>query len=472
MNSPLSLNSPHALVDPSPRVAHHRLSDAAGSLVDALGTAARLAGLPKGLLPWQTHVAEVVTSVDADGRWLHPEAAVVVARQNGKTTFITPRVITGLTRGEHIVHVAHDRARPAETFLEVADIFERVPSLKSLLAAKPARARGFERLKTVTGGDYHIYSSQRDAIRGTQAVDLLIIDEVRMFTDHAFMAAAVPTTLTSNNPQILYLSNAGHAASVILNDLRARGLEHAPDLAYLEYSVPETADIDDESLWHLANPSLGHTVTLDRLRQLRRSMPPGDFDAEHLCRWVTTAEQLLVEADQWERCTVDELPPGTRPALGVAVDPETGRVSAVVAWMTPTGDVAVDLAAEADSSDLETLAAKIVTRARDVGVTVVGFNPWTDQDLIRHINHKMSTKKITGQELSSAAALFADTVTRRRLAHVGNDTLTLDIGWLTRKTRPDGTFTPQRRSRPVTSALAAVTAVWLATNPTPNARVW
>src|SRR5690606_3387304 len=98
-------------------------------------------------------------------------------------------------------------------------------------------AQGQEEIFMPDGGSYVTIAAQRGA-RGESA-DTLIVDEVREFEDFDVMAAAGPTLGASPDPQIIYLSNAGNAMSVVLNDLRRRAeVGEDPELAYLEWSAP------------------------------------------------------------------------------------------------------------------------------------------------------------------------------------------------------------------------------------------
>jgi phage terminase large subunit-like protein len=112
-----------------------------------------------------------------------------------------------------------------------------------------------------------IVAPQRGA-RGESADDL-IVDELREMEDFDFIAAAQPTLTESDNPQTIYLSNAGTEASVVLNDLRARGIKDTEGLAYMEWSADPVYSVDDERGWLQANPSIGYSnLTIDRLRQI------------------------------------------------------------------------------------------------------------------------------------------------------------------------------------------------------------
>src|SRR5262245_48693128 len=92
-----------------PQPAKSRLSD--------LERMAKGAGLEP--LPWQRTAATYMTATGPDG-WAFREVAVVVARQNGKTELLVPRVLLDLRDGKRIIHTAQNRTLPRAVFMRVA----------------------------------------------------------------------------------------------------------------------------------------------------------------------------------------------------------------------------------------------------------------------------------------------------------------------------------------------------------------
>lgn len=435
--------------------------------------AAALAGVTP--MPWQLTAARILLGVHgkADplpwrGRWTYPEAALVVARQNGKTTYLVPRIVMGLRAGERITHTAQDRALPREVFVEVADVMAR----DGLAAGvqKIRLANGQEEIRMWNGGRYRIVAPTRGGARG-RPNDLVIVDEAREFDTFDFVAAAEPTLTTSRHPQILYLSNAGDDSSVILNGLRRRA-ELDPRLGYLEWSASPERALDDRAGWREANPALGITIDEEylegryRAHQLAGTL--GIFETEHLCRWVTSLLPRVVSAAAWDRAG-GELEDPRRPALGIAVDPGSGRASAVLAWAQADGTAAITIAAEVtgDPLDVDELGKALASRARVLGVRDVGYDSATDADLARHLGKR--ARSIVGKEFAAASSRFAAMVEGGRLRHAAAAEVGADLAF-TAKASTSGDrgawhATRARHDRPITAALAAIRAVWLATEP-------
>lgn len=428
--------------------------------------AAQLCGVRP--MPWQVIAARTLLGWYR-GRWRYPEAALVVARQNGKTTFTVPRIVMGLRSGERITHTAQDRSLPREVFLEVADVMGRQPLEAGVRGIR--LTNGQEEIRMWNGGRYRIVAPTRGGARG-RPNDLVIVDEAREFDSFEFVAAAEPTLTTSRHPQMLYLSNAGDDSSVILNGLRRRA-ELDPRLAYLEWSAAPERALDDRIGWREANPALGITIREEYLEGQFRSHQLagtlGIFETEHLCRWVTSLLPRVVSAAAWDRAGGDvDLPPH-RPALGIAVDPGSGRASAVLAWVQGDGTVGITVAAEVtgDPLDVDELGKRLAARARELAVRDVGFDSATDADLARHLGKR--ARSIVGKEFAAASSRFAAMIDGGRLRHAEAGEVGADLAFTAKASttgdRAAWHASRARHDRPITAALAAIRAVWLATEP-------
>jgi hypothetical protein len=445
--------APEAVGSELPRVGP---STAEYSRIGAVVDAAEAMGIH--LRPWQVYASDVMTSTDAEGNWLYREVAIIAARQNGKTLLLAPRVMAGLQRGERIVHTAQNRDIPRELLMLLDPL---VPN-----DWKVRLANGQERITTPEGGSYKIVAPQRGA-RGLSA-DLLIIDELREFEDFDFIAAADPILTESPNPQTLYLSNAGKENSVVLNDLRNRS-EQDENLAYMEWSAAPERAPDDQEGWLEANPSIGHgNNSLSRLQALydkyREAGELAVFETEHLCRWVKSMSPRLVSPPSWLACR-GKLEEPIRPAMGISVDPSGRRASAVMAWAQSDGTIGLQVTADVTGEpiNLTALAVDLVEQAKAAGVQVVGFDPWTDQHLARHFP---ITEGINGQEYANASERFVSAVETQGIRWQYADAVSDDLPNTSRRITTGRAFMAEAAgTRSVTAALAAIRAVWLASNP-------
>src|SRR5512139_1081217 len=58
------------------------------------------------LMPWQVTAARYLTALGPGSTWLYPEVALIVARQNGKTTMLVPLIVSRLLAGQRVMHTA------------------------------------------------------------------------------------------------------------------------------------------------------------------------------------------------------------------------------------------------------------------------------------------------------------------------------------------------------------------------------
>ena len=429
----------------------------AHSKLDLYTSTAKKAGID--LRSWQSVAGRYLTATGADG-WLFREVAIIVGRQNGKTELLVPRILMDLRAGKRIIHTAQNRTLPREVFIRIAWMLKA-----DEMKRKPREANGQEKIEMRIGGSYRIVAPQRGA-RGLSG-DTLIFDELREFEDYSIVGAAAPTLTASNDPQTIYLSNAGSHASVVLNDLRRRGEAGGEaDFAYLEWSAAPERSIDDVQGWAEANPSVGHGMRLETIEHAYRTKPPQLFEVEHLCRWVDSMQPKIVSDAAWMQCrsVIEETP--SRPAIAFNMDPTGRRASVVMAWQMTDGRIAcVELEeAHGDPIDVAALGARLKALVTEHGAKRVAFASWTDKDLARYVPR---AQPLDGKEYAAASEQFARMVLQGRIAWDGASHLTDDLTWTARKPHDSGAWmpVPSTPERSVTAALAAVRATWLASAP-------
>lgn len=423
------------------------------------------------LFPWQETAARYLTATAANGRLLYPEIAIIVGRQNGKTTLLLPLVIGRLLQGRRIMHTAQNRSLPRDFFEDfLAPLIEE--HYKGELRSRRGISfgAGMEKITFRNGGVYRIVAPTKGGARGP-ANDLVIVDELREMESDDFIGGAEPTLSASPNPQMVYLSNAGTEASVVLNGLRDRA-DTDPALAYLEWSADPDRAPDDIKGWLEANPSIGHMPgKLDYLERkfksysLQRQMAL--FETEHLCRWVSTTRVVLVDPATWQRARKDLEKP-LRPMMAVSMDPSGKRASAAIAWQQTDGSVGLRIVNDVrgEPIDVEKVGPELKKQAARLGVSETAFDPWTDADLARQL---AKTRPVNGREYANASENFARVVESGRLAWDDADQVSDDLPWTARRPHESGAWmvVKAQEDRPITAALAAVRAVWLASGPRP-----
>ncbi len=452
-----------------------RLAPPTPARSDVKGLEAVAVEMGHPFIPWQSTAGRYLEALDRDGGHLYREVAVIVARQNGKTELLRPLIVKRLRAKRRIMHTAQNRELPREVFYDVAEfMWEHHRDLfpeRNGRPTKPRYANGQEEIRLNNGAHYRIAAPTRGGARGPSNDDV-IVDELREFDTWEFIGAAKPTMTARPDPQIIYLSNAGEADSVVLNALRARAGED-PALAYLEWSAAPERRIDDRRGWAEANPGLGYLPgIMETLETEYRSNQLADtlalFEVEHLCRWVNSTEPEVVGQAAWGRCHRELEPPG-RVFVGISVDPSGSRVSAVAAWQQTDGRIALTLVADimGDPVDIKALGPDLRRKVAEVRGTEVGFDPWTDGELAAHFPR---AKAVNGRDFATASMSFATATDAGKLAWEEADEVGEDLRWMTRKqTQSDAWMAVKAKDgRPITAGLAAIRAAFLATNPRGN----
>ena len=273
---------------------------------------------------------------------------------------------------------------------------------------------------------------------------------------------------------MIYVSNAGTDDSLVLNALRDRAGDD-PSLAYLEWSAAPERAADDRAGWLEANPSAGHLPGLwsyleRKHESYRLSGQMGIFETEHLCRWVHTVLPPIIKVGTWEKLQ-GEVEPPRRPNMGIALDPNGRRASAVISWQQDDGRVAARLIADVigDPVDVPAFGADLRNLARDYKVAEVRYDGATDLALASYFKKPVA---INGAKFTNASSEFVNLVESHYIVWDG-EPITPDIEWTGRKTHEaPGTWTAVKLSdeHPITAMLATIRAVWLASGPRTTSR--
>ena len=258
--------------------------------------------IPGGFMPWQKWLAEHSLKVKPDGRYHHPITVATVARQNGKSTYMMARILMGLFHWQESLQVssAHRLVTSLEQFRAIVQIIESHEDL----AKRVKRIRwqhGAEEIETLDNCRF-IIKAGGSAARGLSKPETIHMDEIRELHDMETFAAMRYTLMAAKNPQVNCFSTAGDSHSIVLNQLRDRGLAAASgasdDVGYFEWSAP-TDEITLENA-AFANPGLNITIHPDNIRAVFND-PPDVVMTEVLNRWVTTIS-AVIGTKEWQAC--------------------------------------------------------------------------------------------------------------------------------------------------------------------------
>ncbi len=124
----------------------------------------------------------------------------------------------------------------------------------------------------------------------------------------------------------------------------------------------------------------------------------------------------------------------------------------------------IDTDVQGSPIDVDQLGEDVQARAVRLGSAAVGYDPRTDRDLARWLK---KGKAVQGNDWMAASDKFDRLVRAGSIVWDNADAVTDDLRWLGRKTKDTGAWEAVRINdeMSVTAGLAAIRAVWLASEP-------
>jgi phage terminase large subunit-like protein len=430
--------------------------------------------LGEPLMPWQELVAQESMRVKDDGRWAFPQVGILVARQNGKSHFMRLRIIWGLVNGEKLqILSAHKLAVSLEHFNQVLDTIEQHDWLASQMK-KIRRTNGQEEIQFLNGSRFKVVANNA-AGRGYAGAETIYLDELREHKDYSAWSAITKTQLAAKNPQLYGFSNAGDATSIVLNELRDRGLATIQgvkdSLLWLEWSAPQNSDISlQTATW--ANPAMGRTIHPDNI-EATFNEPEPVVRTEILCQWVDTLQSPW-SPNAWNQCADPnlEVKPDSNNQTFLAFDitPRRNQCSLVAAQVID-GKIALGLVQTFDSDnalDDLVIANAVAEWARAYDVTEIAYSKNTGQAIATRLTSAgFNTLPIDGRKFAMACDQMLMAMEHSRLIHKDEVTFNKQIASCARIPFTEGGWLIGRRASHanVTGAVAAAMAISLASKP-------
>lgn len=324
------------------------------------------------------------------------------------------------------VHTAHKLTTSSEIFWKIDDTIQSHAHLAARFAKK-YETKGSQEIKLSTGERY-LVRANNSASRGIAAPDTVYMDEVREFKDDEVWSSLRYTQMASANPQTIVFSNAGDQHSIILNRLLERGHAAAAGaddrIGWFEWSAEPGCDIHDENAWAQANPSLGHTISIDNLRSAM-SDDESIIRTELLCQWVSVVNpainpsnwnaaanpdlKLSKDLDTW---LAIDLSPNRQEAALIAAQQDGENINVVLlqTWTNP-----VNLDAKQIANDIAVWVRKYPTQTvaysrQTSGAVAALFAP-----------AGIPTTPIDGALYGQACDEMLSAITSGRLRHPNND---------------------------------------------------
>jgi phage terminase large subunit-like protein len=390
------------------------------------------------LLPWQQWLFIHGLELNEDDSYRFKTLLVLVSRQCGKTTALMvlalwrmvmdgARMVLGTSTNLDYAKEAWQKAANIAWGPKDAQQFAGAPELEGVFT-QPRYANGQEELSTVDGARYKIGTATRTGGRSL-SLDLVIMDELREHKTWLAWSAASKTTNARPRGQRWALSNMGDDTSVVLNHFQALGRAAIANpgtgdrsMALFEWSAPEGCATDDRSVWPLAVPALGYTISEETVAADELSDPEEVFRTEVLCQRVPTLDPLPITLQDWLRAAVRNEPKiaTNEPVFGVSVSPSLKSAAISVARRPSPGYAYLELSDYRDG-DINWLVPRLIELAdkypkAKFALMGTGAAASLLPDLVEA---KVEPEQMTTTALGKAYGNMHTMLMERRLTHSG-----------------------------------------------------
>ena len=432
------------------------------------------------LMEWQRYVCIHGHKVREDGRWAHSELGLIMARQQGKSTLMMLRILTGMfVWGEGLqLASAHRLTTSLETFRQIVGLIETHPKLEKEVK-KIRWQHGAEEIE-LFGNRRFVVKAANNAARGLSKPETIHLDELREYKDEDAWSSMRYSMMAAKNPQVWIYSSAGDQHSVILNKLRERALASATTndpIGWFEWSAEPDAPIllpSGEMNWSAfaqANPSLGITIHPDNLKAVIND-PPDIVRTEVLAQWVDTINSAI-DAQKWAMCQIDAIPldPEQPTWLGLDLSPDRKFGALVAAQRLPGERFYIQLlhtwSNDYSLNDLA-VANDIAPYVRKYNTQTVAYSKRTSQAVASRLSSAgIQVTDMDGAIYAESCDRWLGAINSHRLQHSGQEELTQQTLSAAKLPFGDGSWIIGRRASRVAvcASVASALVTYFATQP-------
>ena len=273
-------------------------------------------GQPFHLLPWQEKIIRDVFGTVRDDDPImrqYTTAYIEIPKKNGKSELGAAIALNMLINDDEwkaeVYSCASDRQQAAIVFDVAVDMVRQSPALMKRVKIIPSTRR---MIYQPTGSIYQVLSSEVATKHGLN-VSACIFDEL-----HTQPTRALYDVMTQGSgdarkqPLWFLLTTAGTDRNSICWEVHQKALDILegrkidPRFYPVLFGLPDDADWTSEENWYRANPSLDHTITIDKVRDAFRKAQetPADenqFRQLRLNQWVKQSVRWM-PMDKWDEC--------------------------------------------------------------------------------------------------------------------------------------------------------------------------
>ncbi len=283
-------------------------------------TKGRWAGKKFQLLPWQEQIIRDVFGIlKPDGKRQFTTAYIEIPKKNGKSE-LAAAIALYLLFGDgepsaEVYGAAADRQQASIVFDVARQMVVQSPALSKRSKVLTANKRI---CCHANNGFYQVLSAEVGTKHGLN-VSGLVLDEVHVQPNRKLYDVLTKGSGDAREQPLYFLiTTAGTDTNSICYELHQKALDIIegrkidPTFYPVIYGADDADDWTDPEVWKKANPSLGHTISIDKVEAACESAKqnPGEensFRQLRLNQWVKQAVRWM-PMDKWDACAfpVDE----------------------------------------------------------------------------------------------------------------------------------------------------------------------
>jgi hypothetical protein len=426
---------------------------------------------------WQGFVLQGALGLRDDGLFSAFEVALVVSRQNGKSTLLAARLLVGLfmLKERELIFSSYQFDSALVVFRRLVAAIEDTPEFSKRIK-RIAQHHGGETIETKDGGRVSFRTRTKLGGRG-HSCDLLVFDESHILSSAAH-GSLLPMVSARRKAQVWFAATAPdsdvNTDSVVLAQIRERAVrgEDCERLAYYEWSTdvespedlsPEAAA--DPQTWREANPALNIRISEEQVERERQAMDEVSFAVERCGagRWPR-GDGLpgVLAPEDWRACEELDNPEPVGPiVLAFDVSPDREHAAIAASWWGDDEMLRIDVVDERRGT------AGIVERLDELSQRYRTNTVLTDAagpaaSLLTELHSRgVNVTLLSASEYGQACGLFYDQVRGHMLRYRPTDALNNAVEHAEKRTLGEAwAWSRNSSSVNITGLCACTFALW------------
>lgn len=272
---------------------------------------------PFYLLPWQEQIVrDIFGVIKEDGKRQFRQAYVEIPKKNGKSELAAAIALYMLYADNEpsaeVYGAAADRAQASIVF----NVAQRMVELSPALMKRSKITTAGKRIVNFSNNGFYQVLSADVATKHGLNVSALIFDELHTQPNRQlYDVLCKGSSDAREQPLFFFITTAGNNKNSICYELHLKAediLENRkndPTFYPVIFGLDQDEDWHDEKNWYKANPSIGQTIQIERIREsyqdaLTNLAEENIFRQLRLNTWISGSSRWM-SMDSWDECAFE-----------------------------------------------------------------------------------------------------------------------------------------------------------------------